>query len=278
MSPTMYVPSPTKPPVHRALRYLAWQAGDLLALAVSRITGFRVPDEPLQPFLLKLPMLLGTYERETVAALRKLVKPGMTVIDGGAHVGYYTRKFSELVGPTGRVLAFEIHPRTLQLLRHNTRSLRNVEIIPAALGDRDSVTTIYECDALSSGHSATASKPGLRAGGEIIMRSLESILRERGLERADFLKLDIEGGEPAVLRSLPDKPITIVFEVKRYILEAAGETPEGLLAELLDKGYELSTVAGEAISGSDLKRTSTSFHNANIVGVRRGARRYAGAE
>src|SRR5688500_16074892 len=102
MSRGMYVPSPAEPPIHRALRYLAWQAGDLLALAVSRITGFRVPDEPLQPFLLKLPMLLGTYERETVAVLRELVKPGMTVIDGGAHVGYYTRIFSKLVGASGR--------------------------------------------------------------------------------------------------------------------------------------------------------------------------------
>lgn len=157
----MYVPAPHKARAWQFARFIAWQIGDALAVTISAAKGFRLPDEPLQPFAISIPMLIGTYEKETVRLIKKMVRPGMTVIDGGAHAGYFTRLLSNLVGPLGRVLAFEIHPDTLKLLRHNTRSLANVEIISAALGPSDGIATLYESIALSSGHSATATKPGL---------------------------------------------------------------------------------------------------------------------
>jgi FkbM family methyltransferase len=251
------------------VRYLAWKGGDALAAALSALTRFRIHDEPLQPFAIKIPMLLGIYEKETINLVRKLVKPGSVVIDGGAHAGYFTLLFSKLVGRSGKVLAFEIHPKTLQLLRHNTRLLDNVEVLAAALGAADGTATLFESSGLSSSHSATATKPGLTPTADIPMRSVKSVLDERGLARADFVKLDVEGGEPAILRSLDGEASAVIFEIKRYILESAGQTPEDLLAELMDRGFELARISGCPIMRSELNRKSAEWDKANILALRR---------
>jgi FkbM family methyltransferase len=264
----MYVPAPEKPLLRRIFRRAAWTAGETTASLISKTTGFHVPDEPLQPYALSLPMLMGTYERATANVMREIVRPGMTVIDGGAHVGYFTRLLSRLVGPTGKVLAFEIHPKTLELLRHNVRDLPNVEILPAALGATDGTAFIHESPGLSSRHSATASKPGLVPTSEVPMRSLVSVLRERGLQRVDFLKIDIEGGEPAVIRSLPKEPVKLIFEAKRYILEAAGLSPEGLFAEMIQDGFSLERIGGDPILPEQLAGESPEFDKSNVLAVR----------
>jgi FkbM family methyltransferase len=235
---------------------------------LSRISGFRVPDEPLQPFATALPMLTGRYERDTVKSMQELIRPGMTVVDGGAHVGYFTRLLSNLVGPTGRILAFEIHPETLKLLRENVGDLPNVEILPVALGAEDGTAFIYESSRLSSGHSATPTKPGLVRRFEIPTRSLASVLHERGLDRADFLKLDVEGGEPEIIRSLDDGPVKIIFEAKRYILEAGGESPEQLFAEMIAAGFSLSRVGGGRIRRDELVEPSPANDKCNVLAVR----------
>jgi hypothetical protein len=97
---------------------------------------------------------------------------------------------------------------------------------------------------LSSAASVTRSKPGLRRGRLVEMRSIASVLRQHRLKHPDFIKLDIEGGEPDVIRNLPDWPVSILFEVKRYILKAAGESPETFLTELEQKGFSVMLVNG----------------------------------
>lgn len=260
----MYVPAPQKPLLRKIVRFAAWKAGDALTALLSRVTGFRVPDEPLQPFIHNLPMLLGTYERETLAVMRQVVKPGMTVVDAGAHAGYYTVALSKLVGAEGRVLAFEMNPPSLELLRHNTTELVNVTIIPAALGASDGEATMYEADGLTASASMTSTKPGLSATGTVPVRSLASVLSEHGL-KADFIKLDIEGAEPEVLRSLSG-PVTIVFEVKRYILEAAGETPEDFLNEMMALGYTVRVIGGQRLARLGARQTE--LDKANILASR----------
>jgi hypothetical protein len=49
----------------------------------------------------------GEYEPHVAAALREYCKPGMTVVDVGANIGYHTMLLSRLVGHEGRVMAFE---------------------------------------------------------------------------------------------------------------------------------------------------------------------------
>ena len=68
---------------------------------LSRIKQFDLPPDGLLP-IYKLQMLTGTYEKETVDVCKKIIRPGMTIFDIGAHVGYYTLLFSRLVEPSER--------------------------------------------------------------------------------------------------------------------------------------------------------------------------------
>lgn len=70
--------------------------------------------------------------------LSSLVKGGDWVLDVGANVGHYTRRLSGLVGPRGRVIAFEPVPVTFSLLSANTQLFQhqNVSLINAAVSDK----------------------------------------------------------------------------------------------------------------------------------------------
>lgn len=59
------------------------------------------------------------------------LKPGMTVADIGAGVGYYSFKIAEKIGPSGKVYATDIQPEMLRLLRQSAakNGVRNVEPI-----------------------------------------------------------------------------------------------------------------------------------------------------
>ena len=63
--------------------------------------------------------LLGRFEASTVAALRRYVKPGATVLDIGANIGSHTLQLARLVGPSGRVLSFEPTDFAFGKLRKN---------------------------------------------------------------------------------------------------------------------------------------------------------------
>ena len=72
------------------------------------------------------------------AALRKSIRPGMTVYDCGANVGYFSVMFARLVGEGGRVFAFEPSPASVECLGA-ARSLNGsgqMEVVPAAVWER----------------------------------------------------------------------------------------------------------------------------------------------
>lgn len=96
-------------------------------------------------------MLLGWYEYPTILWVDRLVRPGMFVVDIGAHIGYFSRLLARLVGSTGNVLAFEPSPENFLLLVHNLsqRQSHNVLPIQAAVAEKSGRQLLY----VSPGHS-----------------------------------------------------------------------------------------------------------------------------
>lgn len=64
-------------------------------------------------------MLEGYWEMWVTEAMMRHVRPGMTVLDIGANLGYFTMLLADLVGPAGRVLAFEPNPEMAGRLRRS---------------------------------------------------------------------------------------------------------------------------------------------------------------
>ncbi|MBW3630628.1 MAG: FkbM family methyltransferase, partial [Gemmatimonadetes bacterium] len=75
-------------------------------------------------------VLLGSYEAEQTALFREWLRPGDTLLDVGAHVGYYSLLGARLVGERGAVWSFEPNPSNSEWLRRHVRvnGLRNVHV------------------------------------------------------------------------------------------------------------------------------------------------------
>jgi FkbM family methyltransferase len=105
------------------------------------------------------------------------------VLDIGANIGVMTRRFAERAR---HVHAFEPSPKALDLLRLNAPE--NCTIHPIALGEKDGIAHLEETESHDASYIA---EMGLR----VPMRTVDSL----GLD-PDFIKIDVEGYEPQVLR------------------------------------------------------------------------------
>jgi len=139
---------------------------------------------------------LGSYESAKQRKVIELVSPGMVCWDVGANVGFYTLLFAELVGPQGKVFAFEPFPRNVELLRRHVSMNRyqNVRVLAGALGDFDGYTKFDPGPGASMGHIA-------REGSmQVACHKADTLLVAGEVEAPDVIKIDVEGAEADVLR------------------------------------------------------------------------------
>jgi FkbM family methyltransferase len=135
--------------------------------------------------------------------VEKLLGPGMTVLDIGAHHGLYTLLTSKRVGPRGRVIAFEPSPRERKrLLRHiKVNGCSNVCVEPCALGDRTGEADLFlvegRHDWFNSLRPPVVEERTCTVRVEV--RRLDDVLAELGISQVDFIKLDVEGAELSFL-------------------------------------------------------------------------------
>jgi FkbM family methyltransferase len=193
--------------------------------------------------------LAGWLERESMVWCRELINPGMTVVDIGAHLGYYSRRFSKMVGRNGRVLAFEAHPENARILRRNLRGYQNVEVFDACVADRDGRFTLH----VSPGHSNHSLLPGytsVESTIEVDGVSLDSFLAARGIREIGFIKSDTEGAEPLVLTGMiatlkiEPRPF-LLMEYNPAAIRCGGTEPEDLPERLAQLGYDVRAISAD---------------------------------
>lgn len=193
-------------------------------------------------------------DAEVVAAL---VSPGESVVDVGAHAGWYTRLLSERVGPGGRVTAVEPIPPTFEILRYCARALRlgNVELVNCAVSHEEGSAWMHVPDWGSGGLNFYQARLGDGAGSpgdagfQVRVRRLDEILRDTPPPFA-FLKIDVEGheleavdGASAILaRDLP----SLMIEVSDDPDDAASSAGR-LFTRLEGLGYRAWWYDGRAL-------------------------------
>lgn len=183
-------------------------------------------------------------------AVHRLVRPGDQVVDAGANVGYVSSILSRMVGPDGRVLAFEAFPSTAELLHHNIRcsGLENVKVFPFGLSARSGTASMFVPRYAWGGENFyessivdDAGTPG-RPDGEAVqvpLEPLDSVLQKENV-RPSFIKIDVEGHELDVLQgalgTLAACRPALLVEVNGDP-DAEGGKPEQVFALLRDQGY-----------------------------------------
>lgn len=143
---------------------------------------------------------LGTYELDKQLAMQKFVRPGMTVYDVGANRGFYMLFFSQLVGPTGRVYAFEPLPSQVQALLDHVRlnAIANAWIIDCAASDKTAMS------GFTFDRGATENRLSDENDPRLIVSTLRlddaNLAPADFIKPPDFIKIDVEGAELAVLK------------------------------------------------------------------------------
>jgi len=125
--------------------------------------------------------------------------PGATVVDVGANAGCFTLLASKLVGDSGRVVAVEPVPdfRECLELMCESNKLGNVTIVPEAVGENEGTLTLGISWRIGA-HSAKFRDTTRTV--TVPMTSVDAVVKRIGLERVDFIKMDIEGMEADALR------------------------------------------------------------------------------
>lgn len=222
---------------------------------------YTIPDDP---FWFRLDLLTGRHEPETMSQINRLVRPGMTVLDIGAHVGYYSRRSARLVGDGGHVFAFEPHPRTFETLARNLRPYPNVTPVQAAVAEAEGTAELYDYLMMSASGSLhydesmrdlqkaqlSASDIAPRIASDFPVQTytvrtlaLDDYLAGEGVERVDVVKMDIEGAEIGALRGMRgiiarSPGIALIMEYNPQALRSFDHDPQAALAEVLALGFD----------------------------------------
>jgi FkbM family methyltransferase len=125
---------------------------------------------------------------------------GDVVFDIGAGVGAEMLLFSRLVGPSGRVVSVEAHPRTYRRLVDlcKANGLPNVTPLQVAVSDADGAVAISDLDH----HLRNTVLEADGAGIEVPARRIETLAGELGIDRIDLLKMNIEGAERQAIQGM----------------------------------------------------------------------------
>ncbi len=165
---------------------------------------------------------LGTYEPELQAALRKFLRPGSTVYDVGANIGYITLMMAHNVGPSGQVFAFEALPVNVERIQKNValNKLANINVISAAVIDRVGPVSFFVHDSVGMGKAAGSigrREEQYKAEISVDGLSLDEFIYEQGHPQPDAVKMDIEGGEvlalPGMIRLLREAHPILFLEL-----------------------------------------------------------------
>jgi FkbM family methyltransferase len=201
------------------------------------------------------PIAAGGWEPHTTGVFERLLRPGMTVVDVGANVGYFTLLAADLVGPEGRVYAFDPNPENCRLIASSIErnQLDTVSLFPVALGAENGFS--YFTSAIGS-NGAMLRRPRLAEGYD----SLIPVFRLDGLVDGplDLLKIDVEGAEHLVVtggRALIERSRpAIVTEFSCDMIQiASGVAPIDYLRTVLLPDYRMFVVerGGEGLRAVD---------------------------
>jgi FkbM family methyltransferase len=192
-------------------------------------------------------MLLGFYDPLGVALARRFVRPGSVVVDGGAHIGYFTLLFAGLTGPRGRVVSFECDPRAAARLREHVAlaGAEQVHVHEAALHDGASPTlTLHLPDQLGWSTLRSDHWVSAREHVEVPAVSLDAALEREGVApaRLSFMKLDVEGAELDAVHgasaTLAASRAAVLIEFHPSRMRALGDDPGEFLAHMAGLGYQ----------------------------------------
>jgi len=180
----------------------------------------------------------GTFESLEESIIETLLMPGMVAMDIGANFGYHTFRMARRVQDIGMVYAFEPTEWAFEKLQRNAsiNAFNNIRYFKVGLGDMDN-PKVRIC--FQSSYRLDGTK--VNAAEEINVVKLDTFCKQSGIQKVDFIKLDVDGYEGKVVRGAYEtlrssRPI-VLMEINPEILLGQGDDYIDLISILVACNY-----------------------------------------
>jgi len=205
-------------------------------------------------------LLNSSFEPAELNFVSRFVRPGMTVLDVGAHHGLYSLLMAKRIGKTGKLVSFEPSSRERRrLLRHlQINGFSDVRVESCALGDETGEAELFLLDGIHDwGNSLKPPSLGQSSRTERVqVRRLDDVLPELAITHVDFIKLDVEGAELSFLKGASEtlsrtpRP-AILAEVQDVRTRPWGYSAREIIRWLVQMKYEWFelSASGSLVSG-----------------------------
>jgi FkbM family methyltransferase len=187
-------------------------------------------------------LIHGVFSPFETKIFRDYIKPGMTFVDIGAHIGYFSVMGADSVGSNGKVYAFEPEPKNFSMLKKNIEAneFSNVVLEKCAISDCAGEMTLY-IDKKNLGNMSLSSKniPPEDAGGQVKVKTVTLDEYFKG-KSVDYIKIDVQGAEADVFAGGEEtlkKANIILLEFWPYGLKNMGADPRTFLQLLERTGF-----------------------------------------
>jgi FkbM family methyltransferase len=198
-------------------------------------------------------LLLGLFEVPETIIFKKLLQPGMTFLDVGANIGYFSALASSFVGEKGTVIALEPEPKNQALLQKTSLSNPGPKyhLFQLAASSKSGSSTFYvsssNCGDNRLADSAQQDDNDEWNSMTVACVTLDELFIEKDLPLPDVIKIDVQGFEADVIAGCIDilqrkKAITLMIEFWPEGLRAAGKDPMEFLRTLRDHEFLISYI------------------------------------
>jgi FkbM family methyltransferase len=211
------------------------------------------------------------YEDASRRLFIDALEAGVTVIDGGAHIGVYALTAAARLGRDGRVFAIEADPYNYAALKVNKQRnhLENVEAIHAALDETPGERTFYVSRGTVASSLVNKSYVTDARAIRVPATTIDATLASINLTRL-VIKLDVEGAEDRVLRGAAESLVAapscrIIFEHNPQALRDAGVPSDAVLGLLTNLGFAVSIVDAQTGKRRSATRTAVEGIKGNLV-------------
>jgi FkbM family methyltransferase len=189
-------------------------------------------------------------EARDIQFLRTFVKPGEIVIDVGANVGFFTKRFANWVSNGGFVIAVEPEESNFRQLQRNLYKSDTAPVVKTVQGvmAEQHGTLKLSVNPVHPGDHKIGPE-----GIDVTAFTIDELVRKESATRVCLVKIDVQGAEERVIRGAQetikrDHP-AILVEVDDEALRQMGSSAERVVTLLMDFGYVIQRLRKNSSMG-----------------------------